>query len=62
MHENKYTCDDMKEENLLLLFDRIEQEEEEELNERFKENVTLRNNVAKQMSKKLCRKYMNNSY
>ena len=51
MHENKYICDDMKEENLLLLFDRIEQEEEEELDERFKENVTLRNNVAKQMPK-----------
>lgn len=54
MHENEYTSDDdMQEENLLLLFDRIEQEEEDRLNERFKGISALRNNVAKQIPKEL---------
>lgn len=55
MHENEYAGDDdMQEENLLLLFDRIEQEEER-LNERFKGISALRNNVAKQIPKELRR-------
>lgn len=56
MHENKYiNNDDMEEENLLLLFDTVEQEKEEMLSERFRGIAALRNNVAKRLPEKLHR-------
>ena len=49
MPDNEYAyVEDIEE--LLLLFDAVHQEEEERLTERFTGTITLRHNVAKQVS------------